>query len=115
MMEEFKTSVDLSITGCDKVKPCSGQVTITWKFEIEMRGFGIKDISIYAPDQTVKALITRYNEETDEEIETEEMVELKGIKIDGCIGVHSKIESFLSVGIFPKELEIWKNTVILSF
>lgn len=115
MMEEFKTSVDLSITGCDKVKPGSGQVTITWKFEIEMRGFGIKGIMLYAPDQTVKALITRYDDETDEEIETEEIIELKDIKIDGYIDNYSKIESFLSGGIFPKELEIWKNTTTLSF
>lgn len=115
MMEEFKTHIDLSITGCDKVKPGSGTVTITWKFEIEMRGFGIKGISLYAPDQTVKALITRYDEETDEEIETEEMIELKDIKINGYIDDYSKIESFLSGGIYPKELEIWKNTVTLSF
>lgn len=115
MMESFKTNVDISITGCDKVKPGSGTVTIEWKFEIEMRNYGIKDISIYAPDQTVKALITRYDEETDEEIETEEMIELKDIKIDGYVDDYSKIVNFLSGGIFPKELEIWKNTATLSF
>ena len=115
MMEEFKTNVDLSITGCDKVKPGSGTVTITWKFEIEMRGYGIKGISLYAPDQTVTASITRHNEETDEEVETVEQIELKDIKINGYIDNYSKVEAFLSGGIFPKELEIWKNTATLNF
>ena len=115
MMQEFKTNVDLSITGCEKIKPGSGTVTITWKLEIEMRDFGVKGISLYAPDQTVKAFITRYNEETDEEEDTEEMIELKDIKINGYIDDYSKVESFLSSGIFPKELEIWKNTATLSF
>jgi hypothetical protein len=112
MMEEFKTNVDLSITGCDKAKPGSGTVTITWKLELDMRNFGVKGILLYAPDQTVKALITRYDEETDEESETEEMIELKDIKINGYIDNYSKVEAFLSSGIFPKELEIWKNTLI---
>lgn len=115
MMEEFKTNVDLSITGCDKVKPGSGTATVTWKLEFDMRNFGVKGILLYAPDQTVKASITRYDEETDEEIETEEMIELKDIKINGYIDNYSKVEAFLSSGIFPKELEIWKNTATLSF
>ena len=115
MMESFKTNVDFRIIGSHDVKPGSGTVTIEWKFEIEMRNYGIKDISIYAPDQTVKAVITRYNEETDEEEETEETFELKDIKIEGYVDNYSKIVNFLSGGIFPKELEIWKNTTMLSF
>jgi len=115
MMEIFKTNVDFTLTGSDTVKAGSGTVTITWKFEIDMRSFGIKDISIYAPDQTVTASITRYNEETDEEEETEETFELKNIKIDGYVDDYSKIVNFLSGGIYPKELEIWKNTATLSF
>jgi hypothetical protein len=114
-MEEFKTNVEFALIGCDKVKPGSGTATVTWKLELDMRNFGVKGILLYAPDQTVKASITRYDEETDEEIETEEMIELKDIKINGYIDNYSKVEAFLSSGIFPKELEIWKNTATLSF
>jgi hypothetical protein len=115
MMTEFKTVIDFNITGSDATKSGSGTAKISWKFEIEMREFGVKDISIYAPDQTVTALITRYNDETDEEEETEEIFELKDIKIEGYVDDYSKIVNFLSGGIYPKELELWKNTVTLSF
>jgi hypothetical protein len=115
MMQEFRTSVDLSITGSGTTRSGSGQVTIMWKLEIEMREFGVKDISIYVPNQSVTALVLRFNDETDEEEETEEIFELKDIKIEGYVDDYSKIVNFLSGGIYPKELELWKNTVTLSF
>lgn len=115
MMENFETTVDLNIIGSDETVGGSGKVTIKWVFEIEMRNYGVKNISIHVPDQEVTTYVTRYNEETDEEYDAPVKLELKNVKVESFLEGYEKLTSYLSGGIYPKELEIWKNKATLSF
>lgn len=115
MMTSFETQVELSIVGSHEFTGGSGKAKIKWNFEIEMRNYGIKDISITVPDQSIKTVVTKYNEETDEEYEEEVTLELKNIKVDSTLSGYEKLTSYLSGGIYPKELEVWRDLATLSF
>ena len=114
-MEKFKTEVDLSITGSHDMKGGSGKATVEWVFEIEMRKYGVKDISIIAPDQTITTYVSRYDEEADEEYEEKVTLELKNVKVDSSLSGYERLTSYLSSGIYPKELEIWRDQATLLF
>ena len=74
--KEFKTEIDtqdVSLTGLGE----NAKVELRWRYDLDLRNYGIKDISIF----TVQARATIYNENGDE-IEVFDTLENDGWTVD---------------------------------
>jgi len=56
----------------------SGKATLTWSYELEVRDWGIKDLNIHVPDQTI---IVDWKNLDDDEKQPPEELELKDVKV----------------------------------
>lgn len=112
-MFEFTTEIEVSRTGNNSVSSAGGKAKIKWTLDIEAREYGIKGFMVIVPDQKITAELTRYDEETDEEIEFTEEIELKNVKVYPRGDM--ELSSFLRSGFAPTELEIYLSRYEVIF
>lgn len=108
-MYSFTTDgVDLDIIGSSNAEAGGGSCSIKWTLELEIRSYGIKDIMIRVPDQTITTSVWRYDEETDEEYPEDITIELKDVKVEN--------DSSMTHGeTFPKKVEIYQGKATVEF
>lgn len=115
---EFTTNIDISRTGSETIRSASGKSSIKWKLEIDAREYGIKDISVIVPDQTIQLELTAYNEETGEDDEWSEPLVIDSLKLkikgNNDYTIEDVIKA-LSNGLTPRELELWRDQATLLF
>lgn len=98
-MYEFETEVQVEQYGVRGLTLGYNQkINIKWSLELEMRGWGIKDFVVSAPDQEV-TLMKILHEDEDSETEEPITLMLKNIKCDFAP----------DKGLSPDFLEIYVN------
>lgn len=106
-MYDFESQVSVELyhkdyKGAWDVQP----VTIKWQVEFEMRSWGIKDISVYVPDQEVTLMFTIADQNGDE-VEKEATFQLTDIKTNMGYDYNSMVS--------PSTLNIHDNKIEVEF
>ena len=108
-MHKFKTKVIVDICDSFGIYRGDGECEIEWELDFELRSYGVKDLSITVPKQTITTTITIYDDGTDEDIEKEITVNLEDVEVSGYF-------NNLENTIVPDRLEIYYNTdIVLKF
>jgi len=83
----------------------TANVEINWDLGIDSRSWGLKDIGISVPEQTITVFVTKWTDDVDEEVEMS--FDLKDVTIE-------RMESeFFSLA--PQSLEFYKGKWKLVF
>lgn len=113
-MNSFKTKVDLDINDLitkmvnhDNFNMVTPQVEISWNLEMIMRSYGVADLSLSAPDQTIKFKVNIWGDKEDTEKEFE--LDLKDIQVEA-----NSERNVIKTGIWPTSLTMYKGKYILG-
>lgn len=117
-MYNFKTPVELDFFDSNKELgkmfninsediSISNHSVVEWGMELEMRDWGVKNIGVYVPDQTITISVDYYSDEADEYFSTTKEIQIKDIKTD------YELEGGQSIS--PQTLEFYKGKWTLIF
>ena len=105
-METFTTEVDVEFENhtCEKIE-------LKWKWEPELRNWGIKGLNVSVDDQVIKtSYINSWDQEEDVEIPVEFKIENPKIEY-----TQSDDHSGFTEHISPVMIEVWKDKVTVNF
>ena len=110
-MYDFESQIDVSYYALPEgVEFTTQKIIIKWNLDIDIRNWGINDISIGVPDQPIVLIFEKWNEETDSWEEFEKEIELQNIEVD----LDNEFE-LGNIAVCPVELDIMKDKAILRF
>jgi len=107
-MHRFSTEIEIQQIGSHNSEPFTGKDYVAWNLDLEVRGYGVKNFAITAPDQNITLIVTKYNEETDEEYEEEVTLQLKDIEVE------TEFNQGL-YGLIPQRMVIYNGKATLEF
>jgi hypothetical protein len=100
MSESFISEVDLWIDSNHR-----GKVNLKWSYDLDLRSWGIKDMSVDVPDQDIE--IQAWNHEEDEvDLDKREIIELRNVSAD----ISGKMYNRVSVSLYPDEINVDTKT-----
>lgn len=107
MTESFKTKValDLMLDRTDNYDVETKTVEIVWDLEIDFRSWGLKDIVIGVPSQTINVFLNVWDEVADKEEEIS--LEIKDVRIERVSDDFSALA--------PQMLEFYRGKWTLVF
>ena len=110
-MINFKIAVAVNLIGDHgSIKNGSGEAIIIWTANLEVREYGIETLNPCVADQTIEVTLSRYDEETEEDIEYTEIINITDVKVRLYPS-----EDRVGLRLVPTELEIYKGEFTLLF
>jgi hypothetical protein len=112
----ISTPVRVVRIGSETIESASGTTTILWNLNTYLNnnldGFEMK---IEIPEQELVLNLGRFNDDTDQDEEFQETIKVTKIKIEAGRQEYSDFIKNLQNGLKPKELELWRDQLTLSF